>query len=132
MGNESNEYRSGLQVPPAGGVSPVRRIERKRKKVREGDGVWRDILSETLASEPALRSNPVGSLRESSEEDATPQAGQEPEFMGEHDFDGSEREFESMIEEIRKMSENPEGLIESHLSVFTDPAPPGKLLNSQG
>lgn len=130
MNNGSNNDRIGLHVPPVGGVLPVRRIERKRKKLREGDGVWRDVLSETLGSEHIAPPTRAEDSRESPEVGIPEQV--EPELPVRRDFDGSEREFESMIDEIRKMSDDPEGLIESHLSIFTDPAPPGKLLNSQG
>jgi len=37
-----------------------------------------------------------------------------------------------MMSEIRKLTDEPERLMESHLGVFTDPAPPGRVLNSRG
>ena len=133
MNNGSNDDRFGLHVPPVGGISPVRRIERKRKKLREGDGVWRDVLSETLGSEHIVPPARVEDSREPSEVETPEQVEPAlPELPTRRDFDGSEHEFKRMIDEIRKMSDDPEGLMESHLSIFTDPAPPGKLLNSQG
>jgi hypothetical protein len=43
-----------------------------------------------------------------------------------------EMEFQEILTMIRKMADNPEKLFESHLGIFVNPTPPGKLLNSQG
>jgi hypothetical protein len=39
---------------------------------------------------------------------------------------------EEVLTAIRGLADNPEKLLEAHLGLFIDPAPPGKLLNSQG
>ena len=41
-------------------------------------------------------------------------------------------EIDGLMKEIRKFTDEPERLLESHLGIFTEPAPPGKMLNSQG
>ena len=41
-------------------------------------------------------------------------------------------EIDGMMNEIRRLTDEPERLLESHLGIFTEPAPPGKLINSQG
>ena len=40
--------------------------------------------------------------------------------------------IDGMMDEIRKFIDEPERLLESHLGIFTEPAPPGKMLDSQG
>ncbi|GHV27138.1 hypothetical protein FACS1894167_01630 [Synergistales bacterium] len=44
----------------------------------------------------------------------------------------SAADFDEMVAIIRGMILEPEKLLESHLGVFIEPAPPGKVLNAQG
>jgi hypothetical protein len=44
----------------------------------------------------------------------------------------SDEEFDEMVAVIRGMILEPEKLLESHLGVFINPAPPGKVLNAEG
>jgi hypothetical protein len=50
---------------------------------------------------------------------------------GNDEIPGAE-EINGMMDEIRRLSEDPERLLESHLGIFTEPAPPGKMLDSRG
>lgn len=132
MSAGSNEYRRELGVTPVDAVAPLGRVERKRRKLREGDMIWREVLSETMGGIKVDRNEVAEDVTESSRNEPAETADPKGVSQRERSFDGSESEFESMMGEIRKMSDDPEGLIESHLSIFTDPAPPGRVLNSQG
>ena len=65
-----------------------------------------------------------------------PYAAHKDEAPGEWAYNGRELpdagEIGNMMDDIRRRADEPERLLESHLGIFTEPAPPGKMLDSQG
>lgn len=135
MNGGSDGFRTELAPVSAGIAASVRKVERKGRKPKERGKIWRDVVSEIMESALTDADENFGYFEDLDEPDSTSSPeGDKPsdDFTGVGVFDGSKREFECMIGKIRKMSENPEELVESHLSIFTDPVPPGKVLNSRG
>jgi hypothetical protein len=114
-------------------ISPVRPIGAKgRKREATPDMTWREVLLENLQDGihvPAIQmkepDDPVAELGEEV-------AFEEPPPTRSGITIETKAEFDNIIAEIRKMADEPEKLVLSHLGVFIDPAPPGRLLNSQG
>ncbi|MDR1482719.1 MAG: hypothetical protein LBI74_08850 [Synergistaceae bacterium] len=121
-----------LSVDAINAINSASRIESKgRKRKAISDANWEEVWLENLAKYGIKAANEVG---ETAEALAAP-----PDADSAEDFPGDDAEptvfemgFEEMLTAIRKMADDPESLVESHLGVFTDPAPPGRMLNSQG
>lgn len=131
--------QSDLQSYPIDAIaplSPVRRIERKGKKKSPTLGSWREIFMEKLAG-VGLAS--VVSVEESSADDVSVDDGLRPEpAVTLRSADGrtivveTEEDFRRVLAMIQHLADDPIMLLESHLNLFIDPAPPGKVLNSAG
>ncbi|MDR1471962.1 MAG: hypothetical protein LBS75_05510 [Synergistaceae bacterium] len=114
-------------------VSEVNRVKKKgRKRGAVSDVAWKDALAESVCGASVGASETVEERAEVVEKAAweEPPDSISPETV--RRGGGDEAEFDSMLEEIRRMAEVPEKLLESHLGVFIEPAPPGKILNSRG
>jgi hypothetical protein len=126
---DRHQETSGIYVNPA---SPTRRVEKKGRKWRAlEDPSWDEALKEHLekigASAPeALKKNEDLKVKTSEAP-----AGYERE-QGTELCINSEEDFDKIIDEIKKMADDPEKLVESHIKVFTEPVSNGKLLDSQG
>jgi hypothetical protein len=113
-------------------VDAANRIGSKGRKRRAiSDAGWEEVWFENLEKYG------IRATREIKETEETLAPAIEPETPEEFPKDAEqftklEMKFEEIITAIRKMADDPEKLVESHLGVFVDPAPPGRLLNSQG
>jgi hypothetical protein len=131
-GDLSKDLRPNVSQA-AGAVSEVNRVRQKgRKREVASDAAWSDALAESMGSakaaeSPALEER-VCAVEEVIREEAAGPVSGETSSRGRGDAEA----LDSMMKEIRRMAEEPEKLLESHLGVFTEPAPPGKILNSRG
>lgn len=129
MGKEVSESALDSAISP---VSAARRIENKGRKGKAvPDASWDDVLRESLEN---VGVNPPKGIKQV-EEPTEPIAEMEPPNGPDLENGlpvGDEPNFEDMIEEIKKMANEPEKLVESHLGVFIEPVQPGKWVNSQG
>jgi hypothetical protein len=115
-------------------VSPIRRVEKKGRKWRElPDTSWEEMLRENLEKvgvnppEPPLKVEEFqGGGLEGEKAEEVP-LGREAVLTID-----SEEEFERVLDDIKKMADDPEKLVESHLKVFIEPVFNGKWVNSQG
>jgi hypothetical protein len=121
-----------LSVDAIDAINAANRIGSKgRKRKAISDTNWEEVWLENLAKYGIRATREVKETDEAlssafesdSVEDFPQDAGEPAEFK---------MEFEEMITAIRKMADDPEKLVESHLGVFVDPAPPGRMLNSKG
>lgn len=116
-------------------LSPVRRIERKSKKKESIIGGWREIFLEKLAAAGLSSSitiedaSTVADLPEDVRDDLPVIISSQ---SGTKILIESEEDLQLVLRVIKRMSDDPEQLFESHLNLFIEPAPPGKVLNSQG
>ncbi|MDR1019200.1 MAG: hypothetical protein LBL73_00445 [Synergistaceae bacterium] len=115
-------------------ITPLRRVEKKGRKWRAvPDASWDETLRENLekigASAPeALKKTeePKGEADDASPWNAPQNQGAEELMIN------SAEDFEKVIGEIKKMADEPEKLIESHIKVFIEPVSNGKWVDSQG
>lgn len=134
MSSAREESNIFLTLSPIAPVIPVRRVERKGSKKGTDVSSWREIFMDKLRKGGVAPVEPVDEIF--SDETAVV-APEEPLSVmvippGEKLSIDSKEDFERVILMIRRMADNPEKLIESHLNLFTAPAPPGKMLNSAG
>ena len=105
--------------------------EKGRKRRAVNDVAWKEALSEymengEIAITPATKKVSTAEAYVAPSEDI-------PADRAERSMPApNTEEIEVMMKEIRKFSDEPERLLESHLGIFTEPAPPGKMLDSQG
>ena len=121
-----------LSVDAINALNSANRIESKgRKRKAIPDENWEEVWLENLAKYGIKAAKEVGETAEALASALDADSVEDfPENDG--DLEGFEMEFDEMLTAIRKMADDPEKLVESHLGVFTDPAPPGRMLNSQG
>jgi hypothetical protein len=121
---------SGIFINP---VSPTRRVEKKGRKWRTvQDPSWDEALRENLenvgvtAPEMFKKTEEFrGETRESPEQ--VVRRDREAELSI-----NSAEDFEKVIGEIKKMADEPEKLVESHIKVFIEPVSNGRWVDSQG
>lgn len=123
-----------MALSPIAPVIPVRRVERKGRKKGNTIASWREIFMDKLKNGGVT---PVERVEETISEEVAEVAATEPLSVtvlspGEKLSIDSKEDFDRVIQMIRSMANDPEKLVESHLNLFTAPAPPGKMLNSQG
>jgi hypothetical protein len=108
------------------------RIESKNRKRRaQSDADWKEVWLENLEKFGIRRSGDLNKVDEAQTRRVDPEIANTPAgSVGK--LSTTEMKLEEVVSLIRKMADNPEKLLESHLGVFVEPAPPGKLLNSQG
>jgi hypothetical protein len=106
--------------------------QKGRKRAIVNDVAWREALAENMQRENvspvALKSGGADASRKP--ERLTPQPQDDFAPRGGSELEGTS--LESILRRIRSLSDDPEKLLESHLGIFIEPAPPGKVLNSQG
>ncbi|MDR3280669.1 MAG: hypothetical protein LBT23_09150 [Synergistaceae bacterium] len=108
------------------------RIESKNRKGKaQSDSAWREVWITNLEKYG------IGEIEDIKNE-SEPQSAQ-IESSSPNDFPIEKRKHKATEEElgeillaIREMADNPEKLFESHLGIFIDPTPPGKVINSRG
>lgn len=133
--NQSDTYFQALDaVVP---LSPVRRIERKGKKKSTILGEWREIFMEKLAGVDMTGVMTVESVDSSKKSAAVDEQFAEPALViraadGTRLVIETQEDFERVLVLIQRLADEPERLLESHLNLFIEPAPPGKVLNSAG
>jgi hypothetical protein len=115
-------------------LSSTRRIEKKgRKWGAVHDAAWEEALRENLENVGVVSSAPIRLIEEPETMETMREAPEEVELEAGAELEiKTEEEFAQVIKEIKKMADDPEKLVESHLGIFLDPVPPGKLLNSKG
>ena len=130
--SDSHVYPALSAVSP---VAPARRIERKGKKKGTILGNWREIFLEKLAGGEVAEVLPVENIP--AERARNDESHEEPPLViqirdGKRLTIETEEDFHNVLHMIQRLADDPEKLVESHLNLFIDPAPPGKMLNSQG
>lgn len=116
-------------VPPVSGPA---RVETKRRKGRVvPDPLWEEALRDNIEGVDAL-SGRRGEEGQNPEEKAERNVPAARASVQDDERDKREEDFEALIEEIKKMADNPEKLMDSHSAVFTEPVRPGKWVDSQG
>ncbi|MDL2263338.1 hypothetical protein LJC31_01655 [Synergistaceae bacterium OttesenSCG-928-I11] len=130
--SDSHVYPALNGIAP---IAPARRIERKGKKKGTILGNWREIFLEKLAGVDIAEVLPVEDVR--AEQAKKDESYDEPPLIiqvrdGKRLTIETEEDFQNVLHMIQRLADDPEKLVESHLNLFTDPAPPGKMLNSQG
>jgi hypothetical protein len=116
-------------------VNPLlstRRVEKKGRKWRAvQDPSWDEALRENLEKIGAVAPETIKKTQE-----FKGNAGETPgNFQSAHDTEltiNSAEDFEKVIDEIKKMADDPEKLVESHIKVFLEPVSNGKWVDSQG
>jgi hypothetical protein len=130
--SDSHVYPAPNLIAP---IEPARRIERKGKKKSTILGNWREIFLEKLAEADMTEVVTVESVRGEEAQSSEPRE-ESPLIVRMRDGKRltieTEEDFRNVLGMIRKFADDPEKLVESHLNLFTDPAPPGRMLNSQG
>jgi hypothetical protein len=115
-------------------LSSTRRVEKKgRKWGAVHDANWDEILRENLEKIGAKAPEPVQKIDEAPSAEIMPEAedGQGQDSAAEIVIN-NEEDLEKIMKDIKKMADDPEKLVESHLGVFIEPVPNGKWVNSQG
>ena len=130
--SDSHVYSALNAIAP---IAPARRIERKGKKKGTILGNWREIFLEKLAGVDIAEVLPVEDIR--AEQAKKDEPYDEPPLViqirdGKRLIIETEEDFQNVLHMIQRLADDPEKLVESHLNLFIDPAPPGKMLNSQG
>ncbi len=130
--SDSHVYPALNAISP---VAPTWRIERKGKKKGTILGNWREIFLEKLAGVDIAEVLPVEDVHP--EEARQDESHDEPPLIiqirdGKRLIVETEEDFQNVLLMIQKLADDPEKLVESHLNLFIAPAPPGKMLNSQG
>ncbi|MDR3255031.1 MAG: hypothetical protein LBT31_05650 [Synergistaceae bacterium] len=108
------------------------RIESKNRKGKAlSDNAWEEVWIENL--EKNGLTDVEGLKRTDETHPAKTESSAADDFLSARpDIAVAEIKFEEIILGIRKMADDPEKLFESHLEVFVDPAPPGRVINSRG
>lgn len=130
--SDSHTYPALNAIAP---VVPTHRVERKGKKKGIILGNWREIFLEKLAGADVAEVLPVEDVR--AEQVQKDEAYDDPPLIiqirdGKRLTIETEEDFQNVLHMIQRLADDPEKLVESHLNLFIDPAPPGKMLNSQG
>jgi hypothetical protein len=137
IGEVSTMDRQGSDISPDIVVNPLSSTRRVEKKGRKWGAVhdtnWDEILRENLEKIGANAPEPVKKVDEAPSAEVVSESGDD---QG-HSLDAeitinNEEDFENIIKDIKRMADDPEKLIESHLGVFLEPVPNGKWVNSQG
>jgi hypothetical protein len=116
-------------------ISSTRRVEKKgRKWGTLEDTSWEEVLRENLEKEGVSAPEPV---KLPDDAQPAPVAEALEPAAGKRDQSAkltinSQEEFLRVIDDIKKMADDPEKLVESHLGVFIEPVPAGKWINSTG
>jgi hypothetical protein len=105
--------------------------EKGRKRRAVNDVAWRHALSEYM-ERGDIEITPRLEGSDATETRAAPQNETPGERAPRDEPPPSPKEISNMMEEIRRLTDEPERLLESHLGIFTEPAPPGRMLNSRG
>jgi hypothetical protein len=129
--------RHGGDISPDIVVNPLsstRRVEKKgRKWGAVHDANWDEILRENLEKIGAKVPEPVKKVDEAPSAEIMPETkddqGRDPDA---EIIINNEEDLEKIMRDIKKMADDPEKLVESHLGVFIEPVPNGKWVNSQG
>ncbi|MDR0648695.1 MAG: hypothetical protein LBF92_05115 [Synergistaceae bacterium] len=114
-------------------VTPLRRVEKKGRKWRAvPDASWDEAFRENLekvgvSAPEALRK--TEEFRGGADDAALWDA---PRDQGAELTIESAEDFEKVIGEIKRMADEPEKLIESHIKVFIEPVSNGRWVDSQG
>jgi hypothetical protein len=122
---------SEIMVNP---LSPIRRVEKKGRKWRAlEDPSWDETFRENLEKvgvKPPEAPKRVEEFNEETREQVHPE-----ELPIDRDAEltiNSSEDFERVLGEIKKMADDPEKLVESHIKVFIEPVSNGKWIDSQG
>jgi hypothetical protein len=102
---------------------------RKRRLVN--DVAWRHALSEYMENGEIAITPSTKQVKEPESYTAPRDDLPSDRVAQDKPLPGTE-EINGMMNEIRRLIDEPERLLESHLGIFTEPAPPGKMLDSQG
>ena len=105
--------------------------EKGRKRRAVNDVAWKNALSEFMEN-GEIAITPDTKQVKAAEPYAAPREDLPRERMERKEPLPRPDEIEGILKEIRKFTDEPERLLESHLGIFTEPAPPGKTLDSQG
>ncbi|MDR3075977.1 MAG: hypothetical protein LBU26_01650 [Synergistaceae bacterium] len=128
----SNQTQADDLIAAVNAANALNKVwEKGRKRRSVNDVAWSHALSEYIENED-IAVTPALSGAKSPEQYAAPK----DDAPGERALHGRDLpdadEINSMMNEIRRLTDEPERLLESHLGIFTEPAPPGKMLDSQG
>jgi len=105
--------------------------EKGRKRRSVNDVAWRHALSEYMEYEGIAITPDTGQIK--APEPYTTVREDMPDDRAARDKSLPRAdEIDRIMNEIRGLTDEPERLLESHLGIFTEPAPPGKMLDSQG
>jgi hypothetical protein len=122
---------SEIMVNP---LSPIRRVEKKGRKWRAlDDPSWDETFRENLEKvgvKPPEAPKRVEEFNGETQEQIPPE-----ELPIDRDAEltiNSREDFEKVLGEIKKMADDPEKLVESHIKVFIEPVSNGKWIDSQG
>ena len=105
--------------------------EKGRKRRAVNDVAWRHALSEYMENGD-IAITPGANKMKAAESFAAPGDDMPGERVKRDKPLPRADEIDAIMKEIRKFIDEPERLLESHLGIFTEPAPPGKMLDSQG
>lgn len=132
MDRQWGDLSPGMIVNP---ISPTRRVEKKGRKLGTlEDTSWEEVLRENLEKEGVSAPE---ALKLPPEDVQSAHVAEVVEVAEKRDYSAkltinSEEEFKQVLEEIKKMADEPEKLVESHLGVFIEPVLSGKWVNSSG
>ena len=130
--SESNRTQVDDLIAAVNAVNELNRVwEKGRKRRVVNDVAWRHALSEYIEN-GEITITPSAKQIKTAEPYAAPRE-EMPRKRAEQDKPlPNADEIDKIMKTIRKFSDEPERLLESHLGIFTEPAPPGKMLDSQG
>jgi hypothetical protein len=129
-----NRTQADDLIAAVNAVNAVNKVSKKgRKRASVNDVAWKEALSENMEREGL---EPIATKREETSTVEAPAITRQDDFPGDKTYRDKmaldANTIDDMMKEIRRLSDEPEKLLESHLSVFTEPAPPGKTLDSSG
>ena len=128
----SNRTQVDDLIAAVNAVNELNKVwEKGRKRRSVNDVAWRHALSEYIENGEIVIT-PDAKRVKAMEPDAPANDDMLPSRAERDKPLPRADEIDGMMKEIRKFTEEPERLLESHLGIFTEPAPPGKMLDSQG
>jgi ribosomal protein L31E len=129
----SNRTQADDLIAAVNAVNAMNKVVDKGRKGRSVNDVeWRRALSEHMGREDVTITPQLEEAR-MPETYAAPRGDDTSNDRMARDKPlPAADEINNMMEEIRRLTDEPERLLESHLGIFTEPAPPGRMLNSRG
>lgn len=129
---EMENHFDPISADKLAAVSPVFAADKKKRRKTEAEGAmtWEQVLSAT-ANMPIPPQRLI-TPKENAAKSTLDESAHELAAIPPASFEESARTIEEILDEIRSFADRPEELLESHLLVFTNPAPPGKVWNSAG